>query len=221
MGLMFGPLGQLLDNILLFYYLLLHYRSEYGVFWKCVQAGLMYVVTQLCKMLILATFFPATDVPGDYLQELLKTTVDLADLVGISMMMNQIPGKGDLKVLAAGLGWATAELFLTRLVPMWFGARGVEFNWKYIQMSIESNINLVGHLTTVTLVWLWSRHDLSQTVFPVITMLLLAMSYKPILMDFITRSAHLGAWSVLIVKAVFTLGSGLVALQVYAGVNIS
>ena len=37
-------------------------RAEYGAFWKCVQAGGAYLFTQLCKMLILATFFPATEV---------------------------------------------------------------------------------------------------------------------------------------------------------------
>lgn len=44
--------------------LLFIFRSEYGAFWKCVQAGGIYVFTQLCKMLILATFFPANDVSG-------------------------------------------------------------------------------------------------------------------------------------------------------------
>jgi len=37
------------------------YRSEYSAFWKCVQAAAAYLVTQLCKMLFLATFFPASD----------------------------------------------------------------------------------------------------------------------------------------------------------------
>jgi len=37
-------------------------RSEYSAFWKCVQAAAAYLVTQLCKMLFLATFFPASDV---------------------------------------------------------------------------------------------------------------------------------------------------------------
>ena len=39
------------------------YRSEYSAFWKCVQAGGAYLFTQLCKMLVLATFFPTTEVP--------------------------------------------------------------------------------------------------------------------------------------------------------------
>ena len=32
---------------------------------------------------------------------------------------------------------------MTRFIPLWVGARGTEFDWKYIQMSLESNINLV------------------------------------------------------------------------------
>ncbi len=38
-----------------------------------------------------------------------------------------------MKILVAGLGWAMAELVLTRLVFLWVGARGVEFDWRYIQ----------------------------------------------------------------------------------------
>lgn len=37
--------------------LLFNHRSEYGAFWKCVQAGGIYIFTQLVKMLVLATFF--------------------------------------------------------------------------------------------------------------------------------------------------------------------
>ena len=52
------------------------FRSEYGAFWKCVTAGFMYMVTQLAKMLFLATFFPVAvdeeedpnvEVPFDFL----------------------------------------------------------------------------------------------------------------------------------------------------------
>ena len=43
---------------------LFHFRAEYSAFWKCVQAGVTYLLTQLCKMLILATFFPASEAPA-------------------------------------------------------------------------------------------------------------------------------------------------------------
>ena len=34
----------------------------------------------------------------------MKSTMDLADLVGFHMIMSKIPGRGELKVLVAGLG---------------------------------------------------------------------------------------------------------------------
>lgn len=73
----------------------------------------------------------------------MKSTIDLGDLIGFYFIMNSISAKGELKFLVAGVGWATAELIMTRVVPMWVGARGTEFDWKYIQLSLESNVNLV------------------------------------------------------------------------------
>jgi hypothetical protein len=48
-----------------------------------------------------------------------------------------------VQVLVAGLGWAFAELLLTRVIFLWVGARGIEFDWKYIQNSFDANISLV------------------------------------------------------------------------------
>jgi len=47
------------------------------------------------------------------LQEMFKSTVDLADLVGLHLVMSQIAGKGQLKFMIAGVGWASAELIMT------------------------------------------------------------------------------------------------------------
>ncbi|XP_027040556.1 transmembrane protein 147-like [Pocillopora damicornis] len=81
--------------------------SEYSAFWRCVKAGAAYLVTQLCKMLVLATFFPTSDVSAghiDFIGEFLRSTVDFADLVGLHLVMTKIAGKGELKVLVAGVG---------------------------------------------------------------------------------------------------------------------
>lgn len=81
--------------------------------------------------------------PPFFLQELLKSIVDISDLVGLYIVLRGIPGKGHAKVLTAGVGWAGAELVFTRFLLLWIGARGAEFDWKYIQKCIDSNINLV------------------------------------------------------------------------------
>ena len=45
----------------------------------------------------------------------MKLTVDTADIVGLYLIIQRVAGKGQVKVLVAGLGWAFAELILTRL----------------------------------------------------------------------------------------------------------
>merc|ERR1712212_289820 len=93
---------------------------EYGAFWKCVQVGGMYMLTQLCKMLLLATFFPTTDGPPEnasFITEIVKTTVDFGDVMGLSIVMGRVVASGHIKILIAGLGWAAADLFLTRALP--------------------------------------------------------------------------------------------------------
>lgn len=35
------------------------------------------------------------------------------------------------------------QTYYFRLLPLWVGARGIEFDWKYMQMSLDSNICLV------------------------------------------------------------------------------
>jgi hypothetical protein len=196
--------------------------SEYSAFWKCVQAGAAYLVTQLCKMLFLATFFPASDsVVGqlDIIGELFKSTVDLADLFGLHLVMSQITGKGQLKFMIAGVGWASAELIVTGLLPLWVGARGVEFDWRYVQMSLDSNISLVHHIVTATLVWLYSRTDLNKVFRPVVIALLAFSCYRPLIVEVLTQLIGFGAWSVLAMKAVLTSSVGLIALQIYVGLS--
>ncbi|XP_055408204.1 BOS complex subunit TMEM147 isoform X1 [Bubalus kerabau] len=134
--------------------------SEYNAFWKCVQAGVTYLFVQLCKMLFLATFFPTWE-GGiyDFIGEFMKASVDVADLIGLNLVMSRNAGKGEYKIMVAALGWATAELIMSRCIPLWVGARGIEFDWKYIQMSIDSNISLVHYIVA-------SAQDLRPPLFP-------------------------------------------------------
>lgn len=46
-------------------------------------------------------------------------------------------------VLIAGFGWAGAEVIFTNLLSFWVGARGLEFDWKFMRMAIDSNLTLV------------------------------------------------------------------------------
>ena len=218
------------------YYLTYKYSglSEYGAFWKCVTAGVLYMVTQLVKMLFLATFFPMStselddgfydddaEVPFVFFTEFLKVTVDLADLFGLHLVMQRVAGKGQTKVLVAGLGWSFAELVLTRVIALWVGARGVEFDWKFIQKSFDANISLVHFLTLSCLVWLSTLRKVEANraaLLPILVALILAVSYKTLFLESLAQMLELGSWTALIYKALTTLGLGLVTLQVYVGV---
>lgn len=207
--------------------------SEYGAFWKCVQAGCLYMVTQLAKMLFLATFFPAGsdegfeegggysdgggELPFNFITEFLKSTVDLVDLLGIYLVMQRVAGKGHVKVMVAGLGWSFAELLFTRVVFLWFGAKGVEFDWRYIQNSFDANISLVHYLTLSCLVWLWLRRDLPRSLLPVLAAVIGFASYKTLLIDSLSDVFGLAAWTALLYKATVSTCLGLVTLQLFAG----
>lgn len=191
--------------------------QEYSVFWKCIQAGAAYLFTQLCKMLILATFFPVYDSSSsfDFVGEIMKCTIDIADLVGLHLVMTKLVAKGQMKFLVAGLGWAGAELLVTRFLPLWVGARGVEFDWKYMQMSLESNINLIQNVVVATLVWLYSRNYLHKALLPLVVAFLCLSIYRPIVIQILIQCFNLGSWNLLLAKALLTLSMGLFTLEIY------
>lgn len=158
--------------------------SEYGAFWKCAQVGGMYLFTQLCKMLLLATFFP-TDLPSpagaSFVTEMFKSTMDFGDLIALSLVLRKISANGQIKVVIAGLGWSAADLLLYRALPLWVGARGLQFDWRYVVLSLEANVVLVHHLSQAALVFLWSRVDRSSPQRPLLALLTVCAVYRPLL----------------------------------------
>uniref|UniRef100_A0A669DTM7 BOS complex subunit TMEM147 n=1 Tax=Oreochromis niloticus TaxID=8128 RepID=A0A669DTM7_ORENI len=192
--------------------------SEYNAFWRCVQAGATYLFVQLCKMLFLATFFPTWEGgvgAYDFVGEFMKATVDLADLLGLHLVMSRNAGKGEYKIMVAAMGWATAELVMSRCLPLWVGARGIEFDWKYIQMSFDSNISLVHYIATASVVWMFTRYDLPKSFRLPVTVLLALCVYKAFLMELFVHVFLLGSWTVLLVKAVLTGAISLCSLFLF------
>lgn len=49
----------------------------------------------------------------------MKASVDVADLMGLNLVMSRNAGKGEYKIMVAALGWATAELIMSRFVQQW------------------------------------------------------------------------------------------------------
>merc|ERR1719511_529630 len=179
-------------------------------------------------MLFLATFFPMSDMEEeddehkfDFLHDFLRATVDIADLIGIYIVMSRVAGRGSVKVLVAGLGWGFAELVLTRLVFLWVGARGVEFDWKYIQKSFDANISLLHFISLASLVWMWTKRNSSHGpgVTGVLSLVLGLACYKGLLVSGAASFMQLGSWATLLQDAVVSICLGLVSLQLYLGVT--
>lgn len=205
------------------YYIVYKYSSlsEYGVYWKCIQAGILYAVTQLCKLMLLATFFPEGKIITDnynVIGEFLKYTVDLIDLFGFYFILSTIPGRGNIKILTTSIGWAGAEIIFTKFLLLWVGARGAEFDWKYIQNSLECNINLIGHITTAALIWSLSRYDLKWNSNLGVGLLAMNM-YKYFIVELIISYFVINAWFGLLVKALVTSALSLIALGMYIQVS--
>jgi len=210
--------------------------ADYGAFWKCIQSGFIFTFTQLIKMLIMATFFPlpSGSQEGVSFQEMkstyghhegglatlefFKASMDLIDFIGVFLTLSRIPGRGHAKVLTAGIGWATAELILTRLLSLWVGAKGIEFNWRYMQESFDANISLVHHLTVTTLIWVWTRHDLKASLLPLVSFILVFSVYKGLFVDYTAAFFLMNAWTALLFKAVLTTVSGVVTMRLYSTV---
>uniref|UniRef100_A0A8R1EQ12 BOS complex subunit TMEM147 n=1 Tax=Caenorhabditis japonica TaxID=281687 RepID=A0A8R1EQ12_CAEJA len=85
--------------------------NEYSSVWKCLNAAVGYLLTQLAKLLILATFFPALDGDGfSILPEFLKSCADIVDVIGLHLLLaNFLAGKGEVRIVVGGLGWGFAH----------------------------------------------------------------------------------------------------------------
>ncbi|XP_030384261.1 transmembrane protein 147 [Scaptodrosophila lebanonensis] len=195
--------------------------SEYGAFYKCIHSGAIYIFTQLCKMLVLATFFYSDTANGggdfNFFSEILRCSVDVADLLGFALILSRIPGKGHSKLITAGLGWATAEVILSRGIMLWVGARGTEFSWIYILKCLDSNVLLIQHITTATLIWLFTRHDLNKAYKPIVTLLLVVTIFKGVWLDGLLHVLAIGPWSTIAIKALVAAIIGFCSLHIYTG----
>uniref|UniRef100_A0A803NMP5 Integrase catalytic domain-containing protein n=1 Tax=Cannabis sativa TaxID=3483 RepID=A0A803NMP5_CANSA len=104
--------------------------SEYDTLGTSIKSAIVYLITDLLKLVCLATFLKVleTDNFDPYQFALTQSTQR-------NISQNH-------KFQAVGLGWAFADSVLHRLAPLWVGARGLEFTWDFILQGLEANANL-------------------------------------------------------------------------------
>lgn len=88
---------------------------------------------------------PKSSWPKNFANKSLLSFIAIIKILFITVIICSVKHKG----------WATAELAVTRLLPLWVGARGMEFDWKYMQMSFDANICLVRN----SHYWSWNQND--------------------------------------------------------------
>jgi len=197
--------------------------SEYSSIWKCAQASAVYFLTQFIKMMAFATFFPTGDTEEfDLLSDFVKNSADLIDLLGLHLAISYLlSGKGEVRFLSAGLGWAAAHSIASYALFFFVGARTTAFHWKYIQTALESNIDLVFYLSMATLVWLFNRVDLNVSTRRLVYALLAFCIFHSFIYEVLYYKFLIRSWQFLITKAVLTGALGVLTTMSYSGIYIS
>ena len=131
------------------------------------------------------------------------------------------------------LGWGTAEVLGTKVIPLWVGARGVEFQWDNLQSAIDANLNLVSKLSMLEqlqdkficmqlflmiigmLLWLWNRKDLNRSLFPFLAFLLTVIYYRPVILRTLQYYGGFDMWTMLLIKFGMVCITGVITLQMY------
>lgn len=91
--------------------------------------------------------------------------------------------------------------------------------WAFLQQFIRSCYLFflqIQHLTTATLIWLFTRHDLNIKYKPIVTLLLIATPFKVLWLDAVLKTVISGLWSLLAFKALATCSIGVLTLHIYA-----
>jgi len=115
-------------------------------------------------------------------------------------------------------GWACAEALVHYLLPLWIGARDVDFSWDYIEMGLLSNVNLALHLSNSASVFLGMRNDLDPIAFAMVLASCALQVSLPTLGNYMSLSLNKSSSTVLMLRmaiAVPLLGMSWINFRVY------
>lgn len=106
-----------------------------------------------------------------------------------------------LKVLCVGLAWSFAEAVCSYLLYFLMNATGEEFKWEYIQVAIQSNIDLVDRIAVVALVECYKslrEHEQSNTY--ILVVLVLKYLVFGLAFRYVDLLKHECSWKQLMIK---------------------
>ena len=188
----------------------------YGLCWN---GGFAYAMTQGAKMILLATLLPGSEDMAFMLsQEIFKALLrGSGDLLGMYLTLKKARTGTNQKILAIGLGWACTESVFRNLLPLWSGARGMQFSWEFVFMSLDSNISALCTITLVALTWMLAfgakgrdAERAQQNQGPLL-LLVAAVSFMPVVFSYGIHTLGLNPWATL---AAHATSAGAIAVTV-------
>ncbi len=165
-----------------------------------------FVLSQLAKMLFLATFLPDAAEGVGLFSQIVRTVVAAADVAAFAVAFRYARGDPRGRVLGIALGWNFGEIVFRRVALFWLGAWSSEFSWSYLCAALDSNAALLLVFATVYFVDAWwtpkrggkeAGSLQNQNLYQALALVALL----PLL------PAYIGEWQVLLVK--FAIGAAL------------
>jgi len=180
---------------------------------QCAFAAVGYAATQVVEFVVMA-MTPGLDAGGFHIaQEIFKTLITMCEAVGVYYTLKWTPNiskfEYSIRVLAVGIGWAFAESVALYLIPLWIGARGMQFSWEYIEMGIASNVNLVLHLAFIGAIWLWARTDVDKASKPLVLFVVAFRVLLPSVLSYLQLVQLWPSFQVLAFRGAVSLVLGL------------
>ncbi len=114
-----------------------------------------FVLSQLSKMLFLATFVPDAGVSAGLLYQVLRMVTAGVDVAAVSVAFRWARGDARGRVVGLALGWNVGEIVFRRLAFYWMGAWSTEFSWSYLVAALDSNASLLTAIAFVNFVDAW------------------------------------------------------------------
>jgi hypothetical protein len=194
------------------------YRStqliEESALKSCAWAGLIYALSQVFKIFIMATFLPSVEMTEwTFVQEVMKSVVNGVELLGAHFALASIPNLSKfshgMRILCVGLGWSFIQACVLYLLPLWLGARGMEFSWEFIEMGIAANIDMLLNMSMLACIWLRSRTDLERQGLPLVWVGLAVHLLMPSIQGYLTHVALVSSWNIQMFRLVIGLVLGV------------
>lgn len=123
-----------------------------------------FLIAKLCALMAMATFAPDDDA-NELIVMLFRALVSVFDALAPLLLVRYFVTLNDAKArLALTVNWCLSEVFLVRLLPLFWGAwRASEFSLEPLALALDTNAVLVVTYVVMALVDLASTRRIRRT----------------------------------------------------------